>query len=228
MTASLEKPKTPSLYELTLETQEIDGELAIALDLAASDDPEEQQQAEELISALLQRSAGTSQLVLQKANAICHIREGLLGKAEYLRKSAAERIVKAEAEEKAAERITTYLTRCLSAMHPGQKSFKLPEYTVSSRASEAVEVDELRVPKHCCRFEVKVNIAAGYEDIASDIAQLCQEVIESRIGNPVEAAGIATVSIKSTPDKSVVKGAIKSGIPIPGGRLNRRTSWSIK
>ena len=233
MTLAPSKPKapSPSLYQVTLESQEIDGELAIALAKASSEDPEEQAEAELLITSLLERANDSQRMLLRKANGICQIREMLLGKAEYLRKGAAERIAKAEAEERAAQRLEDYLLRCLQALHPGQTRFELPEFVIGSRVSEAVEVDTdldaPDMPEEFTRVELKLKLTGYGSTKADDIVSLLREHLEDML----EGCRPGTYELaepKVAPDKTAIKDAIKEGATIPGARLVKRRSWSIK
>lgn len=227
MTATLSAPKaSPSLYELTLDSQEIDGQLAIALDKAGSEDPEQQAEAEALITSLLETANTNQKLLARKANGICAVREMLLGKANYLRKSAAERIAKAEAEERAAQRLEDYLLKCLQVLHPGQTKFELPEYTISSRSSEAVELSEgLDAPKLTPTYQrckVEIAFADGAAAAAPEFLSTIQEMALAING---------TVVFKDpeiSPDKTAIKAAIKAGTPVPGAQLVKRRNWSIK
>jgi hypothetical protein len=222
---TLTPSKPASLYELTLEVQEVDGQLALALDLANSDNPEQQAEAEALIASLLEQ-ANTNQAVLhRKANAICHVHESLLAKAAHLRQIAADRIAKAEAEERAAERLLTYLTRCLSTLHPGQKKFPLPEFTVSSRPSEAVEVDPDLVPESLKRFDIQIKLQPGNAEAADQLVSVITETIRDLYELPPSAY---EVSCTGAPDKAAIKAALKAGDPVAGARIEKRTNWSIK
>ncbi len=225
MTLTTNRPTTSSLYELAIDSQEIDGELAIALAKASSEDPEEQQEAEDLITGLLQRANTNQGLLRQKANSICYVRELLQGKADFLRKSAAERLAKAEAEERAAERLLGYLTRCLSALNPGQTKFDLPEYTVSARNSEAVEANNELLPASCKRYEVKVKLAAGHAEAADQLIAVVQEAVRDLFSLGDDECSIV---INAAPDKAAIKALLKAGETIPGAHLIKRTSWSIK
>jgi hypothetical protein len=225
MTLTPNRPATPSLYELALDSQEIDGELAIALDKASSEDPEEQQEAEDLITALLQRANTNQRLLHQKANSICYVREMLQGKADFLRKSAAERLAKAEAEERTAERLLSYLTRCLGALNPGQTKFDLPEYTVSARNSEAVEANNDLLPASCMRHEVKVKLAAGHGEAANQLIAAVLKVVRDRFNLSDDECSIV---INAAPDKAAIKAQLKAGAPVPGAHLIKRTNWSVK
>lgn len=215
----------PSLYSLTLESQEIDGELAIAMAKLSSKDEAEQAEAEEMITALLVRASNTSSLLNQKANAICHIHEALLGKASYLRQVAADRLEKADAEEKAAERLLTYLTRMLSALNPGQKKFALPEYTVDSRTTQAVETDDSEVPPEHCRYEIKVKLEAGWPEAADQVVAVVTEALRDQLELAPSAYDI---SVRASADKSGLKPLLASGRQVPGAQLVTRTRWSIK
>lgn len=224
MTLSPSKPQT-SLYELTLEVQEVDGQLALALDLANSDDPERQEEAQALINALLEQAADNQAVLHRKANAICHVHESLLAKAAHLRQVAADRIAKAEAEERAAERLAGYLTRCLSALNPGQTKFALPEFTVSSRKSEAVEVDPDLCPDSLKRHEIKVKLQPGNPEAADQLVAVITETIRDLYELPPSAYEIGCTS---APDRAAIKAQLKAGDPVAGARLDKRTSWSIK
>lgn len=229
MTIAPSKPKTstPSLYQVTLESQEIDGELAIALAKASSEDPEEQAEAELLITSLLERANDSQRMLLRKANGICQIREMLLGKAEYLRKAAAERLAKAEAEERAAQRLEDYLLRCLQALHPGQTKFELPEFTIASRTSEAIEVDpDETLPAEFTRVELKLKLAGAGSVSAESVRELVRSHVEEALDLPGSTYQLSELSI--APDKTAIKDAIKEGATIPGARLVKRRSWSIK
>ena len=231
MTITPSKPQTPSLYQIALDSQEIDGELAIALAKASSEDPEEQAEAEALITSLLERANDSQRMLLRKANGICQIREMLLGKAEFLRKGAAERIAKAEAEERAAQRLEDYLLRCLQALHPGQTKFELPEFTIASRPSEAVEVDTSLdapdMPEEFTRVELKLKLSGHGSTRACDIERLLREVLEDMLeGCPPGTYQLAEPEVE--PDKTAIKAAIKEGATISGAQLVKRRSWSIK
>lgn len=226
MTIAPSKPQTPSLFQIALEGQEIDGELSIALAKASSEDPEEQAEAEALITSLLERANDSQRMLLRKANGICQVREMLLGKAEFLRKGAAERIAKAEAEERAAQRMEDYLLRCLQALHPGQTKFELPEFTIGSRTSEAIEVDPDKIlPAEFTRVELKLKLTGAGSVSAESVRELVRSHVEEALDLPSSAYQLG-VSI--APDKTAIKDAIKEGATIPGARLVKRRSWSIK
>lgn len=220
-------PTKPNLYALTLEAQEIDGELAIALDKASSSDPEEQAEAEALITGALERANANQALLQQKANAICHIHEALLGKADYLRKSAAERLEKAKAEEQAAERLLNYLSRCLAALNPGQTTFSLPEYTVKAGRSQAIETEDDEVPRDLCRHDltVRVNAAAGASETVDQLLAVATETVRDLFGLTADQYKI---ELKSAPDKAAIKAAIKAGNTVPGAELVTRLNWKIQ
>jgi len=226
MTIAPTKPN--SLFELTLEAQEIDGELAIALDRLGSDDPDVVAEGEQLITSLLQQASDNQRLLLRKANAICRIREALLGKAEYLRGAAADRLAKAEAEERSAQRLEEYLLRCLQALHPGQTRFQLPEFTISSRKSRAVEIDDdpdaPKLPADLTRVELKLKLSSAGSARAQDIQQLLLDfLVEMLLPGDYELQ-----EPRVAPDKTAIKAAIEAGQSVPGAALVERRSWKIQ
>lgn len=238
MTKTPVREERTSLYSLTLEAQEVDGQLAIAFDLACSEDPDDQAQAETMIAALLQQSADNQAIRLQKANAICHIHQGLLAKADFLRQVAADRIEKAKAEERSAERLLQYMVKCLSAANPGQKKFPLPEFTIANRPSEAVEIeidtDELTgeetplVDPEYCRFEISLKLESGHSEAADQVISVITETLRDVCELPGSAY---TLKVKRAADKTVLKPVLKAledGQSIKGARLDKRDNWSIK
>lgn len=226
MTLAPTKP-SPSLYTLALESQEIDGELAIALAKLESEDPEQLAEAETLIEGLLARANDTQRNLARKANAICQVREALLGKAAYLRNAAAERLAKAEAEERNAQRLADYLLKTLQTLHPGQTKFDLPEFTIASRASEAVEVDlDETLPAEFTRVELKLKLTGAGSVSAEALRELVRSHIEEALDLPAGTYQLGELNV--APDKTAIKDAIKEGASIPGAQLVKRRSWSIK
>jgi len=216
--------KPSSLYELSLEVQEVDGQLALALDLANSDDPEQQEQAQTLINELLERASDNQAVLHRKANAICHVHESLLAKAAHLRQVAADRLEKAAAEERAAGRLLDYLTKCLSALNPGQKKFALPEFVVASRPSEAVETGP-ELPAEFKRFEIKIKLQAGLHEAADQALAEITELLRDRLEIDPSRYEIKVVPAD---DKSGLKPLLKAGQAIAGARLVKTDNWSIK
>lgn len=218
-------PTKTSLYSLALESQEIDGELAVALAKLESEDPEQLAEAEALIEGLLARANDTQRSLVRKANAICQVREALLGKAEYLRRTAAERIAKAEADERSAQRLADYLLKTLQTLHPGQPKFELPEFTIASRQSEAVEIDpDENLPSEFTRVELRLKLSGP----GSDKARLLQELLLDFLHKALPESAFQLADPKVEPDKTAIKAAIKEGASIPGVQLTKRRTWSIK
>lgn len=196
-----------SLYQIALETQAIDGELAIAMASATSDDPEEVEQAEALITGLLQRANTNATALKQKANAICAGIEALRGRAAYLKQQAISRTEKSKADEAAAERLLTYLVRTMTALNPGQTKFQLPDFTLSSRKSESVVIDpDASLPADLCRHEITIKIPAGFGESGPELEAQLTEWLSERLGQ--QNAAQVEVSREGSPDKALVKGFI--------------------
>ncbi|MEB3256357.1 MAG: hypothetical protein VKJ05_08215 [Synechococcaceae cyanobacterium] len=212
-----------SLYALTIEAQQVDGQLAIAFEMATSDDPLQQEQAEALITSLLQDSHHHQGLLLQKANAIGRVHEALLGKARFLRQSAADRLARAEREERGAERLLHYLSRCLCALHPGQRSFSLPEYTLRSRQSSAIAIDDdARIPAELCRHEIRIRVAP---EAHGALTPLLEAISAAAAANPASSCEVQT---SSCPDKAAIRQACLNGQSVAGARLESRLHWSLQ
>lgn len=196
-----------SLYQIALEAQAIDGELAIAMASATSDDPEEAEQAEALITGLLQRASANTAALKQKANAICAAIEALRGRAAYLKQQAISRAEKSKADEVAAERLLTYLVRTMTAINPGQTKFSLPDFTLSSRRSESLVIEpDASLPANLCRHEITVKVPAGFGESGPELEAQLAEWLNDRLGE--QNAAQVEVSRKESPDKALVKGFI--------------------
>jgi hypothetical protein len=215
---------SPSLYSIALELQAIDGELAIALDLAGSDDPEQQEQAQALIEGILRRANTGGELLRQKANAICHAREGILGRAAYLKQVAADRLAKAEREERSAERLLAYMTRMLTILHPGQAKFELPEYTISRSNHPVVDADG-DVPAKFCTHKLTLTLAG---DASQDALELIYTKFQE-LGELAQQQGLqGDTDVSTKPRKNDIKAAIKAGVDVPGAELKDNIKWSVK
>lgn len=226
MTSTLDKPKT-TLWSLALESQEIDGQLAIAYDLISSEDPEERAQGETLITELLQTASANQALFKEKLNGLCHIREQVLGKAAHLRNLSKAWLEKAEAAEKQAESLLAYATRVLEATNPGQKKFELPEFTISSRASEAVDDETLNadvLPSNLTRAELRFRVHGA---TSATIREL-EEAINQLLHEWPTPLTIDWSETKVAADKPAIKTALKAGLKVPGAQLIKRRNWSVK
>lgn len=216
-------PPSRSLYALTLESHQIDRQLAAALDLACSDDPEQQAEAESLITSLLEAASDHQALLHEKLSAICRVHEGLLGKATFLRAIAADRLAKAEAQERAADRLLSYLSRCLAALHPGQQVFSLPEHTIRWRSSTAIAIeDDAALPASFQRHEIRIRLAP---EAAGSLDALLGAIGSASSSIP---PGCCSIHASAAPDRSSIKAALQAGQLVPGSRLERRRHWSIQ
>lgn len=238
MTSTLDKPKT-TLWSLALESQEIDGQLAIAYDLITSEDPEERAQGETLITELLQAASANQALFKEKLNGLCHIRESLLGKAAFLKQTAEARLEQAKAAEKRAESLLAYATRVLEATNPGQKKFELPEFTISSRRSKAVELDESYpddLPDKFFQSEITIKVTgvdrtsvdALIESFQDELQKFARDVGNFPAVYPDMHCDWSITPGKRSPSKTAIKAAIERGQQVPGAQLVERRNWSVK
>jgi hypothetical protein len=219
----------PTLYAVTLEAKEIDGELAIALDLIDSDDDAERQQGEELVEALLSRAASNSQALSAKADSICGIYEQLMAKAEYLKEVARARAEQAKRQERSATSLLGYLTRCLTLVNPGQKSFSFAEHELEGRSSEAVSIlteedgTAAAVPLDYCRHTFTIKMPSGSTPEQVDaMTNSIQEFVTDFL-----PAG-STLKIAAEEDKTAIKAALKATPgSVSGAVLQKNINWKV-
>lgn len=131
-----------SLYALGIQAQDISGEIALAAELLATDDPEQEASAVRLIEQYLSAQEHTAGLILSKADHICYFRDKILAQANF-RKQQAKRLAElADADFKRAQSLQDYMMKVLTALHPGQSSFSLPSYEIKSRRSSSVVIED--------------------------------------------------------------------------------------
>ena len=144
---SLTTKHRTSLYQLTLEDQEIDVELVRSAELFMSDDPEEQALGEELTNQYLSAKEHQGTRIVNRADEILDYVSLLKGIADW-RKKESERLSNlAKYDQNKAKKIEDYVLKFLGKNQPEKKEFVLPHHTYRSRKSSSVEVtDEFIVP----------------------------------------------------------------------------------
>jgi hypothetical protein len=131
-----------SLYALGIQTQYIDGELALAAELLGSDDPEQEETAIRLVEQYLEAQAHTAALLESKADNICRYIDHLQAVAKFRKEQSIRLAELAAADEKRAQSLTDYMLKVLTALRPEARNFSLPTHELRSRRSEAVEIDD--------------------------------------------------------------------------------------
>lgn len=162
-----------SLYALGIQAQDIDGEIALAAELLATDNPDEEASAIALIEQYLAAKEHTAALLAEKADNVCRYIDHLTAMATF-RKEQSKRLADlAEADFKRAEALQQYMLRVLTTLQPEAKSFSLPTHEIKSRRTKAVVVDdEAELPSEFLRRKttympdktaIKAAIQSGQE-----------------------------------------------------------------
>jgi multidrug resistance efflux pump len=132
----------PSLWQLGLESQELNRQVENLALLLDSDDDEQRQAALTELEALLAADEGQRAALERKADAYCWVIENLRGQAAY-RKQQAQRLSDLAAADGArADRLEAALITVLTRLQPNATAFTLPNHQISSRRSQGLVIEE--------------------------------------------------------------------------------------
>lgn len=132
---------TTSLYGLTQEAMILEARISKEAELLCSDDSSEVNAARAELEYLLLQENETREALLAKADAWCWAIDRMRAAAAE-RKAHAKRLAElAAADEAKADQLQDQLISLLLRVQPDATSFELPAHKVSSRRSEAVELD---------------------------------------------------------------------------------------
>lgn len=234
-----------ALFALALDAQEIDGELALAMGLLSSEDPDERQQGEELIAALLETASEANDALVARSDQLLEMAQWLQARAAHLKATAKQRLEAAAREEEAADALIARVGAVLHFRNPGQTTFALPEHKLASRKIASVEVTDLSaIPDRYAGVEVKIRVPAT--GAATNHETLVQEVIDQ-----LDNLGVAgEVLWEKKPDKKLItarlrerkafqeqlermtlssedSAAAEAALDVPGATLEEGRSWRI-
>jgi hypothetical protein len=131
-----------SLYALGIQAQDIASEIALAAELLATDDPDQESSAVRLIEQHLGAQEHTAGLITSKADNICRYRDHLIAMADF-RKEQAKRLKElADADYKRAQSLQDYMMKVLTTLYPEQGKFSLPTHELRSRRSSGVVIED--------------------------------------------------------------------------------------
>lgn len=132
---------TKSLYGLTEQAIQIENKIREQAELLFSDDPAEVDAARATLEALLSDEADTRDGLQRKADAWCWVIDRCRATAAE-RKAHAKRLAElAAADEAKADRLQDQLITLLLRSQPDATTFELVDHKLTSRRSEAVELD---------------------------------------------------------------------------------------
>ena len=133
--------RSGSLWQLGIEAQELTTTIGqLAEQLEADDDTRAQALAE--LEAALLAEEDNKQALAAKADATCWVIEHLRGQAAY-RQQQAKRLTKlSRSDASRADALEDSLVLVLTRLQPKATRFSFPSHELSSRKSQAVEIDD--------------------------------------------------------------------------------------
>jgi hypothetical protein len=133
--------RSGSLWQLGIEAQELTATIGqLAEQLAADDDTRAQALAE--LEAALLAEEGNKQALSAKADATCWVIEHLRGQAAYRQQQAKRLTELSRADASRADVLEDSLVLVLTRLQPTSTRFSFPNHELSSRKSQAVEIDD--------------------------------------------------------------------------------------
>jgi hypothetical protein len=134
--------RTGSLWQLGIEAQELTtaiGQLAQQLE---ADDADARSQALAELEAALLAEEGNKAALAAKADATCWVIEHLRGQAAYRQQQAKRLGDLARSDAGRADALEESLVFVLTRLQPAATRFSFPNHELSSRKSQAVEIDD--------------------------------------------------------------------------------------
>jgi hypothetical protein len=133
--------RSASLWQLGIEAQELTTTIGqLAEQLEADDDTRAQALAE--LEAALLAEEGNKQALAAKADATCWVIEHLRGQAAYRQQQAKRLTELSRSDASRADALEDSLVLVLTRLQPKATRFSFPNHELSSRKSQAVEIDD--------------------------------------------------------------------------------------
>jgi len=134
--------RSSSLWQLGIEAQELTTAIGqLAEQLETDDDDSRTQALAELEAALLAEEANKTALAA-KADATCWVIEHLRGQAAYRLQQAKRLTELSRSDASRADALEDSLVLVLTQLQPTATRFSFPNHELSSRKSQAVEIDD--------------------------------------------------------------------------------------
>jgi hypothetical protein len=133
--------RSGSLWQLGIEAQELTTTIGqLAEQLEADDDTRAQALAE--LEAALLAEEGNKAALAAKADATCWVIEHLRGQAAYRQQQAKRLTELSRSDASRADALEDSLVLVLTRLQPAATRFSFPNHELSSRKSQAVEIDD--------------------------------------------------------------------------------------
>jgi len=150
---------SPSLWQLGLESQELNRQIETLAVLLDSDEDEQRQAAVTELEALLAADQHQRSDLERKADAYCWVIENQRAQGGYRKQQAQRLLGLAAANDTRAERLETALITVLTRLQPAATGFTLPNHQISSRRSQGVVIEEdAAVPEEFMRVKTTTAV----------------------------------------------------------------------
>jgi hypothetical protein len=133
--------RSGSLWQLGIEAQELTTAVGQLAEQLESDDAEVRAQALAELEAALLAEEGNKAALAAKADAICWVIEHLRGQAGYRQQQARRLTELSRSDASRADALEESLVFVLTQLQPSATRFSFPHHELSSRKSQAVEIE---------------------------------------------------------------------------------------
>jgi hypothetical protein len=134
--------RSGSLWQLGIEAQELTAAIAQLAEQLEAEEEDSRSHALAELEAVLLAEEGNRQALAAKADATCWVIEHLRGQAAYRQQQARRLSDLARADAGRADALEESLVLVLTRLQPKATRFSFPNHELSSRRSEAVEIDD--------------------------------------------------------------------------------------
>jgi len=164
--------KSASLWQLGIEAQELTAAIAQLAEQLEAEEPVQRSRALAELEAALLAEEGNRQALAAKADATCWVIEHLRGQAAYRQQQAKRLTDLARGDAGRADALEQSLVLVLTRLQPGATRFSFPNHELTSRRSEAVEIDDtealdpqwlvVKTTSHPDKAAIKSALKAGH------------------------------------------------------------------
>ena len=134
--------RSGSLWQLGIEAQELTTAIGQLAEQLETDDDDSRAQALAELEAALLAEEGNKQALAAKADATCWVIEHLRGQASYRQQQARRLTELSRSDASRADALEDSLVLVLTRLQPKATRFSFPNHELSSRKSQAVEIDD--------------------------------------------------------------------------------------
>ncbi len=134
--------RSGSLWQLGIEAQELTAAIGQLAEQLEADDEESRAQALAELEAALLAEEGNKKALAAKSDATCWVIEHLRGQAAYRQQQAKRLTELSRSDAGRADALEESLVLVLTRLQPSATRFSFPNHELSSRKSQAVEIDD--------------------------------------------------------------------------------------